>query len=171
MLNNSPISNRQQAQGFAEIREMVAQLVKDTKHQGRGLVFYKPGNMEIYYYSLLDLHQAGPELVGCDRPLFAELLELVVNGYDFETEYIFLIPVEEEDVVRYKANVHLIEKTQEQKEEEVKAFALRLAQENRIKARLLLEAQRSSRKKKVRHEIKTKNNVTISEVFPPSANG
>lgn len=105
MLPSAPISNRQQAQGFGEVRDLVVQLVKDSKPQGRGLVFYQPGDLAINYYSLFDLQQAGPELVGCDRPLFAELLELVVNGYDFETEYIFLIPAEEENVIRYKANV------------------------------------------------------------------
>ncbi len=145
MLPSPPISNRQQAQGFSEVREMVAQLVKDSKNQGRGLVFYQPGDLAINYYSLFDLQQAGPELVGCDLPLFAELLELVVNGYDFETEYIFLIPLEEENVIRYKANVHLLEKTEAEKNAEVKAFARHLAAENRMKAKLMLEKQRSKR--------------------------
>ena len=103
-----PRSSGQAIEAVKQVWGQLIQLVEDSKAEslGRGFVFYQQPNDALIYYSLLDLQQCGPELIGCTDELFSELRRLVGVEYDYRTEFVFVVPRQDAGgVLRFIAQI------------------------------------------------------------------
>lgn len=105
---NAPIlSSANTIAVFDEFWTQMVTLVKNdwAPNLGRGCVFYDKAK-EVFGYVPFTAIQAGtPEELELQQDIYDQLLAIVGEGYDFDSEFVLLIKVENDAIVKFDLTI------------------------------------------------------------------
>jgi len=144
----SPKSSAEHAQAFASLHWTIASFIKANKDRlGRGFAYNEVPSADLHFVPLEDLKKEGPEMIGINPDLYAQLIDLL-GSYDVDQEYVSVIRVIQDDVTRFITQTGPLDEDSWQQiisEEEIKR---RDAIVLKARAAAHLEKLRSGRAKK-----------------------
>jgi hypothetical protein len=106
MLNTLIKSNNQSIEAVQNVYESMLQAVENNKSQGRGFMYFEFGEETLWFISLEDFQKTdGASLINIDEPQYSELLDLLRDGYDFDSQFVYVVRQETNNNITFSVNV------------------------------------------------------------------
>lgn len=109
---NTPIlSSANTIAVFDEFWTQMVTLVKDDwmPSLGRGCVFYDKAKEVFGYVPFTAIQEGTPEELELNQDIYDQLLAIVGHEYDLESQFVLLIKVENESIIKFDLTIALLD--------------------------------------------------------------